>query len=187
MSKLTLYKKQFEYYKVLAEKSIDQIEDEDLFKVIGEGTNSIAVIMKHISGNMLSRWTNIFEEDGEKTWRNRDNEFVDHFKGKEELMLYWKKGWAVLNNTIDQLVEDDLQRIIYIRNMGCSVHDAIIRQLCHYPYHIGQIVFLSKLLKGKSFKSLSIPFGASSRYNQDRFEKAKSIKHFTDDTDAKSD
>jgi hypothetical protein len=184
MSKIGLYKKQFEYYKLLADKSIDQIEDEDLFKVINEGTSSISIIMKHISGNMLSRWTNIFEEDGEKTWRNRDDEFIDNFADKAELMLYWEKGWSVLYNTIDQLEEDDLERTIYIRNMGCTVHDAIIRQLCHYPYHIGQLVFIAKLFKGKTFKSLSIPIGASFQYNQKIFSKEKSIKHFTDDTDS---
>jgi len=187
MSKVDVYKKQFFYYKVLTEKSIDQIIDEKLFEVVEEGTNSIAVIMKHISGNMLSRWTNIFEEDGEKTWRNRDDEFVDSFNGKDELMKYWEKGWTVLFDTLNQLNDDDLERTIYIRNMGCTVHDAIIRQLCHYPYHIGQIVFLSKFFKGKNFKSLSIPLGTSSQYNKEKFSKEKSIKHFTDDTDFKSE
>ena len=114
MSKIAVYKKQFDYYKLLVEKSINQIEDEKVFVVQGEGTNSIAVIMKHISGNMLSRWTNIFEEDGEKEWRNRDDEFVDDFKEKDELMRYREKGWSVLFDTLNQLSEDDLERIIYI-------------------------------------------------------------------------
>ena len=186
MSRITIYIKQFEYYKILAEQSIDQLKDENLFEVIGEGTNSIAVIMKHIAGNMLSRWTNIFEEDGEKSWRNRDDEFVDGFKDKNDLIGYWEKGWSVLFDTLSQLEEDDLERIIYIRNMECSVHDAIIRQLCHYPHHIGQIVLLSKLIMGRKFKSLSIPLGASSQYNSIRFNKEKSIKHFTEDNKTKS-
>ena len=187
MNRVDVYKKQFDYYKSLVEKSIDQIEDEKLFEIVGVGTNSIAVLMKHISGNMLSRWTNIFEEDGEKSWRNRDEEFVDSFKDKDEIKAYWEKGWSDLFTTLDELNEGDLDRIIYIRNMGCSVHDAIVRQLCHYPYHIGQIVLLSKLFKGETFKSLSIPMGDSSQYNALRFNKEKSIKHFTDDNKTESD
>jgi len=181
MKRIEVYKKQFSYYKFLAEKSIEQLEDKTLFEVVGEGTNSIAVIMKHISGNLLSRWTNIFEEDGEKEWRERDEEFIDRFEGKADLMEYWNKGWLVLFDTLNELEDLDLEKIIYIRNMGCTVHDAIIRQICHYPYHIGQIVFLAKLIKGESFISLSIPKGESTTYNAERFKKDKSIKHFTDD------
>ena len=181
MDKIEVFKKQFEYYRILAEKSIAQLDDQDLFKEMGDGSNSIAVILKHIAGNMLSRWTNIFEEDGEKEWRNRDEEFIDRFEDKDELMTYWNKGWNRLFETLDQLEEEDLGRIIYIRNMGTSIHDAIIRQICHYPYHIGQIVFAAKLLKGDAFTSLTIPKGASKSYNAKRFEKEKSIKHFTDD------
>jgi hypothetical protein len=187
MNKISIFKKQFDYYKVLADKSIDQLDDDKLFEIVGEETNSIAILMKHIAGNMLSRWTNIFEEDGEKSWRNRDDEFVDSFNNKAELIQYWKKGWSVLDETLDQLKEEDLDRIIYIRNMGCSVHDAIIRQLCHYPYHVGQIIFLAKYFKGKTFKSLSIPRGTSTQYNDERFVKDKSIKHFTDDVNSESE
>lgn len=183
MGKVEIYRKQFLYYKQLADKSIQQCEDASLFKEMGEGTNSIAIIMKHLSGNMLSRWTNIFEEDGEKEWRNRDMEFVDDFKNKEELVAYWEKGWKILFETLNSLEDHDLSTIIYIRNMGCSVNDAIIRQLCHYPYHVGQIVFIAKQLNGRNFKSLSIPKGQSKTYNQARFEKEKTIKHFTEDTD----
>ncbi len=181
MNKIEVFRKQFEYYKSLGEKSIEQLKEEDLFKVIGKGSNSIAVIMKHIAGNMLSRWTNIFEEDGEKEWRNRDEEFIDRFTDKSDLMAYWDKGWSVLFDTLDGIEEDDLEKIIYIRNMGTSVHDAIIRQICHYPYHIGQIVFAAKMIKGESFESLSIPLGASKEFNSQRFNREKSIKHFTDD------
>ncbi len=181
MEKIDVFKKQFEYYKSLAEKSIEQLDEEFLFKVVDEGSNSIALIMKHIAGNMLSRWTNIFEEDGEKEWRNRDEEFIDRFIGKDDLMAYWDKGWAVFFETLDHIQEDDLQKIIYIRNMGTTVYDAIVRQLCHYPYHIGQIVFAAKCIKGRSFTNLSIPLGASKTYNAERFQKEKSIKYFTDD------
>jgi len=181
MDRIKVFKKQFDYYKSLAEKAIEQLEDTDLFKDMGDGSNSIAVIMKHIAGNMLSRWTNIFEEDGEKEWRNRDEEFIDRFSDKASLMDYWNRGWSVLFATLDSIKDEDLEKIIYIRNMGTTVHDAIIRQICHYPYHIGQIVFAAKLIKGGSFKSLSIPLGASKSFNSKRFEKEKSIKHFTDD------
>ena len=128
MTKIEVFRKQFDYYKSLAEKSIDQLESDQLFKVIGEGSNSIAVIMKHIAGNMLSRWTNIFEEDGEKEWRERDEEFINRFESEEALKEYWDKGWKVLFGTMDEIKDKDLDRIIYIRNMGCTVHDAIIRQ-----------------------------------------------------------
>ena len=179
--RLEIYTKQFEYYKGLLEKSIDQLDASDLFKDFGDGTNSIAIIMKHIAGNMISRWTNIFEEDGEKSWRNRDSEFENNFQDRSEVMAYWEKGWSVLFSTLEDLTDSDLDKIIYIRNMGCSVHDAIIRQLCHYPYHIGQVVFAAKLIKRSEFESLSIPKGASKRYNAKRFEQKKSLKHFTDD------
>lgn len=186
MNRIEVFKKQFSYYKTLAEKSIEQLEDATLFEVKGEDTNSIAVIMKHIAGNMLSRWTNIFEEDGEKEWRERDEEFINRFDNKAELMEYWDRGWSVLFDTLNDLEESDLEKVIYIRNMGCSVHDAIIRQICHYPYHIGQIVFLAKLIKGSAFQSLSIPKGESKTYNSQKFAKDKSIKHFTDDEDGRS-
>lgn len=183
MDRVNIYIKQFEYYKKLAEMAIDQLESNQLFKEVANGTNSIAVIMKHIAGNLISRWTNVFKEDGEKEWRNRDSEFVDDFNGKDELLAYWNKGWKILFDLLNTIDEADLERIIYIRNMGCSLDDAILRQLCHYPYHIGQIVFVSKYFKGESFSSLTIPLGASKTYNKEKFDQEKSIKHFTDDND----
>jgi len=183
MHKVEVFKKQFFYYKSLAEKAIEQLEDHSLFAESEEGSNSISVIMKHMAGNMRSRWTNIFVEDGEKEWRNRDDEFVDSFSDKKELLDYWESGWKVLMDTLNGLEESDLERIIYIRNMGTTVHDAIIRQLCHYSYHVGQIVYAAKSIKGVSFTSLSIPKGASKSFNEQRFEKPKSIMHFTDDTE----
>jgi len=98
-------------------------------------------------------------------------------------MDYWNRGWTRLFETLDPIVDEDLERIIYIRNMGTTVHDAIIRQICHYPYHIGQIVYAAKFIKGEAFESLSIPKGASKSYNAERFKKEKSIKHFTEDKD----
>jgi len=174
-------KKQFLYYKMLGEKAIGQLEDEQLFISLDEDTNSIAQIVKHISGNMLSRWTDFLTSDGEKEWRNRDDEFVDTYKSKAELLENWNKGWDCLFNAINPLKPEQLSDIIYIRNEGHSVVEAINRQLAHYPYHIGQIVFYAKLLKKTEWESLSIPKNKSGDYNSEKFSKEKTIKNFTDD------
>jgi hypothetical protein len=174
-------KKQFLYYKTLGEKAIEQLEPEQLFVSVNEDTNSIAVIVKHLSGNMLSRWTDFLTTDGEKEWRNRDGEFEEIITTKEELMTVWEKGWNCFFNAINPLAEDQLQIIIYIRNEGNTVQEAINRQLAHYPYHIGQIVFYAKMLKQGEWDSLSIPKNKSNSYNADKFAKEKSIKNFTDD------
>jgi len=179
--KIETYIKQFEYYKSLADKSMAQCKDEDLFLQLNNNDNSIGVIVNHIAGNMLSRWTNVFTEDGEKEWRNRDREFEDIYDNRSELLAYWEKGWDVLFSVLKSAQDSDLDRVVYIRNMGCTFHDAIIRQLCHYSYHIGQIVFISKSILGKEFTSLSIPKGKSKTYNAQRFSNEKSMKHFTDD------
>lgn len=174
-------KKQFLYYKTLGEKAIDQLEDEQLFISLNEDTNSIAQIVKHLSGNMLSRWTDFLTSDGEKEWRNRDDEFLDTYKSKEELLENWNKGWDCLFTAINPLKPEQLSDIIYIRNEGHSVVEAINRQLAHYPYHIGQIVFYAKLLKKTEWESLSIPKNKSGDYNSEKFSREKSIRNFTDD------
>lgn len=174
-------KKQFLYYKMLGEKAIGQLEDEQLFMTANEDTNSIAQIVKHISGNMLSRWTDFLTSDGEKEWRNRDDEFVDTYKSKTELLENWNKGWNCLFTAINPLKPEQLSDIIYIRNEGHSVLEAINRQLAHYPYHIGQIVFYAKLLKKTEWESLSIPKNKSGDYNSEKFSREKSIRNFTDD------
>ena len=178
---LVSIKKQMLYYKTVAEKAIDQIETKQLFASVNEDTNSIAVIMKHMAGNMLSRWTDFLTSDGEKEWRNRDGEFENDFTTKEELLSFWNKGWDCFFTTINSLQSEDLIKIIYIRNQGQTVVDAINRQLAHYPYHIGQIVFYAKMLKKSSWESLSIPKNKSNDYNAEKFSKEKSIQHFTDD------
>jgi uncharacterized damage-inducible protein DinB len=172
--------KQFEYYKSLGEKTFHQLTFEDLKKEFAEDSNSISIIVKHIVGNMLSRWTNFMTEDGEKIWRHRDEEFIDTFKTKEELIEDWNKGWNCLFEAIKPLKTKDLERIIYIRNQGHTVTEAINRQSAHYAYHIGQMVFLGKLIKGNQWQSLSIPKGLSSNYNKVRFSKIKGKRHFTD-------
>jgi len=175
------YRKQFEYYKSLADKTIAQLSSEQLLIEYGPNSNSIAVIMKHIAGNLKSRWTNIFTTDGEKEWRNREQEFVLADMSISELKVYWEDSWGVLFATLDSISDTDLNTIIYIRNMGHTVQEAIVRQVSHYPYHVGQIVFAGKIILGDKFKSLSIPKGASATYNAEKFAKDKSIKHFTDD------
>ena len=180
-SYLTSSIKQFEYYKSLGDKTIKQLSIDELKQEFAEGSNSISIIVKHIVGNMLSRWTNFLTEDGEKEWRHRDSEFEDTFKTKEELLSYWNKGWDCLFDATKPLTHDDLERIIYIRNQGHTVSEAINRQLAHYSYHIGQLVFLGKLIKGNDWISLSIPKGKSKTYNQEKFNKEKGRRHFTDD------
>jgi hypothetical protein len=174
-------KKQFLYYKTLGEKAIAQLEPEQLLVAINEDTNSISTIVKHLSGNMLSRWTDFLTTDGEKEWRNRDEEFENDFQSKEEIMTAWEKGWKCLFDAINDLQANQLSDIIYIRNEGHTVIEAINRQLAHYPYHVGQIVFYAKQLKNSSWESLSIPRKESKNYNANKFAKEKEIKNFTDD------
>lgn len=173
--------KQFEYYKSLGDKTFTQLTNEQFFWQSNESDNSIAIITKHIAGNMRSRWTNFLTEDGEKEWRNRDDEFENSFSTKEEVIAYWESGWKCVFDAITPLQNTDLERVIYIRNHGHTVTEAINRQLCHYSYHVGQIVFLGKLLLGSDFKTLSIAKNASKSYNEERFSKDKSRTHFTDD------
>ncbi len=177
--------RQFLYYKTLGEKAIDQLEPEQLFISLNEDTNSIATIVKHLHGNMLSRWTDFLTTDGEKEWRNRDGEFDASTelsnKTKEHVLKQWNQGWECLFNTLNSLKPEDLDKIIYIRNEGHTVLEAINRQLAHYPYHVGQMVFYAKILKKSEWTSLSIPKNKSKDYNSDKFSKEKSKKHFTDD------
>ncbi|CAA9202774.1 hypothetical protein FLA105534_04274 [Flavobacterium bizetiae] len=180
-SYLESVKKQFLYYKMLGEKAIDQLEPHQLFVSINEDTNSIATIIKHISGNMLSRWTDFLTSDGEKEWRNRDAEFENDLQSKDEVFVVWNKGWDCFLDTLNSLKPEQLSDIIYIRNEGHTVIEAINRQLAHYPYHVGQIVFYAKQLKNGEWNSLSIPKNKSGNYNAEKFAKEKEIKNFTDD------
>ena len=180
-SYLESVKKQFLYYKMLGEKAIDQLEPHQLFVSVNEDTNSIATIIKHISGNMLSRWTDFLTSDGEKEWRNRDAEFENDLQSKDEVLVVWNKGWDCFLDTLNSLKPEQLSDIIYIRNEGHAVIEAINRQLAHYPYHVGQIVFYAKQLKNGEWDSLSIPRNKSGNYNAEKFAKEKEIKNFTDD------
>lgn len=180
--------RQFTYYKTLGEKAIEQLEPEQLFVSVNDDTNSIATIIKHLHGNMMSRWTDFLTTDGEKEWRNRDGEFISEAsiplsvtEKKQEVIKKWNEGWERLFNTLNSLKPEDLDKIIYIRNEGHTALEAINRQLAHYPYHVGQIVFYAKMLKKTEWNSLSIPKNKSKDYNSDKFLKEKSKKHFTDD------
>ena len=173
--------KQFEYYKLLGEKTMAQIPDEALFWQYNEASNSIATIVKHLSGNMLSRWTDFLNSDGEKDWRNRDAEFENDINTREALMRIWNEGWKCFLDTLNALTDEDLGKTIYIRNQGHTVTEAINRQLAHYPYHIGQIVFIGKMVVDKKWTSLSIPKGTSKTYNIEKFAQPKRTEHFTDE------
>lgn len=166
--------KQFNYYKSLGDKTFDRLNFEELQKEFAKDSNSITIIVKHLVGNMLSRWTNFLTEDGEKSWRNRDQEFVDTYQSKEDMLKAWENGWNGLFKALEPLKTDDLERIIFIRTEEHTVAEAIIRQLAHYAYHVGQIVFLGKLIKGDQWKSLSITKGKSEDFNAEKFRKAKS-------------
>ncbi len=172
---------QYEYYKLLGEKTFIQVEDEKLFHQFDEDNNSIATIVKHLHGNMMSRWTDFLTTDGEKDWRKRDAEFENDIKTREEMMGVWNEGWSCVLSALNSLTEEDLDREIFIRNQGHSVAEAIFRQLAHYPYHVGQIVLLGKIFSDKPWQSLSIPRGNSNEYNKDKFAQPKEKKHFTSD------
>jgi len=173
--------KQFHYYKSLGDKTFEQLNDKEIHFKPNEYSNNISIVVKHIVGNMLSRWTNFLTEDGEKEWRHRDTEFEDSYKDKSDMITAWQNGWKCLFNAITPLKADDLEKIIYIRNQGQTVSDAINRQLAHYAYHIGQIVYLGTLIKDTDWMNLSLPKGQSATYNKNMFSKEKHRGHFTDD------
>ncbi|MEQ8472366.1 MAG: DUF1572 domain-containing protein [Marinoscillum sp.] len=174
-------RKQFEYYKSVGEKTFDQLQDKDLFWQFNVESNSIAIIVNHLSGNMKSRWTDFLTTDGEKEWRNRDAEFDDLIKSREQLMTKWNEGWNCLFETLDSINKDNFDIQVYIRNQAHSVMDAVNRQLAHYTYHVGQIVYLGRMIKAADWKSLSIPKGKSDEFNDSKFSKGKHFGHFSDD------
>ena len=183
MKKDYLYsvKKQLEYYKSVGEKTFNQLDEEDLFWHYNEDSNSIAIIVNHLWGNMKSRWTEFLTTDGEKQWRKRDLEFEPLVKTKTELLEKWNDGWSCLFHALDSVNEANLDTKVYIRNQEHSVLEAINRQLAHYAYHIGQIVYIGKLIKASDWKSLTIPKGKSAEYNLEKNSKGKHTGHFSDD------
>ncbi len=159
--------KRLAYYKELGEKTFAQLTDAELNHQPNEASNSIAIIIRHMAGNMLSRMTDFLTSDGEKEWRNRDSEFEEQRMSRQELMAYWEKGWNCCLGAISSLKEEDLLKTIRIRNEGMSVIDAINRQLAHYPYHVGQIVYIGRLVRDKDWQNLSIPKGQSEQFNKE--------------------
>jgi uncharacterized damage-inducible protein DinB len=157
--------KRLKYYKDLGEKTFEQLEEKDLHWQPSSESNSIAVIIQHMAGNMLSRWTNFLTEDGEKEWRQRDDEFEVHEHSKQQLIEIWNKGWKCFLDTLESLTADDLSKTIYIRKETMTAIDAITRQVAHYAYHIGQIVYIGRIIKNENWKSLSIPKKQSQQYN----------------------
>ncbi len=160
---------EFNRYKKLGEKTFEQLSEKEIHWVHAKEDNSIAQVVKHISGNMLSRWTNFLTEDGEKSWRHRETEFVEPPKNKEELLQVWEKGWQCLFNALDTITSNNFDQKVKIRGEEHSIIQAIHRQLAHYASHIGQIILLGKTIKGVDWKSLSIPKGKSEAFNQKIF------------------
>lgn len=166
--------KEFEDLKKLGDKSFAQIKDEDFFFQPDEETNSIAIIVRHMNGNMLSRWTDFLTSDGEKEWRKRDEEFEKLFyTDKDDIIDRWEKGWKIVFDTMKSLTPDDLMKTITIRMQPHTVIEAINRQLTHYGYHVGQIVYMAKHLARNNWGSLSIPRGKSDEFNSKMQEKYK--------------
>ncbi len=156
----------FHYYKKLAERATEQVTDDQLFEVLDAESNSIAIIVKHMYGNMRSRWMDFLTTDGEKPDRNRDSEFEDPPATRKALMSLWEQGWNYLFTALEPLSDPDLDRTITIRGEAHSVTQAINRQIGHYSYHCGQIVFLAKHFQHANWKSLTIPRGKSANFNQ---------------------
>jgi hypothetical protein len=168
---LDSYLKRVRYYKQLGDETFEQLDELDFHYQVNEESNSIALIIQHLAGNMISRFTHFLTEDGEKEWRNRDTEFEDQHFSKKELLQRWEDGWACFLQAVTSLTEPDLEKTITIRHEKLTVIDALNRQLAHYPYHVGQIVYMGRMIKHKTWKNLSIPKGQSQAYNQQMQQK----------------
>jgi uncharacterized protein DUF1572 len=156
----------FRAYKKLADKAIEQLQDAEFFVTLDEEANSVAVVMKHMAGNMISRWTDFLTSDGEKPDRNRDMEFViTADTSKQAVLEYWERGWKTVFDAVEPLRIEDLEKKVFIRGQEHTVVQAINRQIAHYAYHIGQIVFQAKHFRSAEWKSLSIPKNKSSEFN----------------------
>ena len=156
----------FKAYKKLADKAIEQVNDSELFVTLDEEANSIAVVMKHMAGNMLSRWTDFLTSDGEKPDRNRDMEFViEAGTTREAVLAYWERGWKAVFAAVEPLQPQDFEKTVNIRGEAHTIVQAINRQMTHYAYHVGQIVFLAKHFRSAEWKSLSVPRNRSAEFN----------------------
>jgi hypothetical protein len=153
-------------YRSIGEKAIQQVSDDALNKVPGPDINSIAMIVRHISGNLLSRFKDFRTTDGEKPWRNRDSEFEDKYYDRREVEQMWAKGWETLESELAELTDEHLPRQVFIRGQPWTIHDALCRSLAHVAYHIGQIVLSARILNAGNWQWISIPKGESSEYNK---------------------
>jgi len=171
----------FQYYKMLGDNTIKQLSEEELFYTPSEFDNSIAIIVKHLWGNMISRWTNFLTEDGEKDWRKREGEFEADIRDRTELLTKWNEGWNCLFDALSEINEENFSELVFIRNQGHTIVEACNRQLAHYAYHVGQIVFLGKMIKKKDWECLSIPKGGSEKYNEQKFGKEKRKENFIEE------
>ncbi|QAS51476.1 DUF1572 family protein [Halobacillus litoralis] len=161
----------FNSLKSLGDRSLNQLSENEIHWKYNDESNSVAIIVKHLSGNMVSRWSDFLTSDGEKEYRKRDEEFIDDIETKAELITVWENGWKVLLESINELSEQDLLNTIYIRGESHLVLEAIERQMAHYAYHTGQIVYVSKQLKDNDWNSLSIPKGKSKEYLEEMLNK----------------
>ena len=161
----------FRNYKMLAERAVEQVSDEEFFAAIDGEANSIAVLLKHIAGNLHSRWRDFLTTDGEKPDRDRDTEFIADGDNRESLLKFWESGWQVLFDNLEPLTDQDFARTITIRGEPHSVVEAVNRQLTHYSYHIGQIVLLAKHFRSSDWKTLSVPRNRSGEFNKHLTEK----------------
>jgi len=158
---------EFARYRSIGEKAIGQVPDEeDLNRVLGEENNSIAIVMRHIGGNLRSRFTDFLTSDGEKPWRNRDTEFENRQFTRDELNAVWRGGWEVLERELSALSDADLDRQVSIRGQSLTVSAALARSVAHIAYHVGQIVLLARILKERDWQWISIPKGKSEEYNK---------------------
>ena len=160
---------EYRRYKQLGEGAIEQLSEEQLRQASGPGTNSVATIVWHVSGNLASRFTDFLTSDGEKPWRDRDSEFLERSVSRAELLEKWEAGWAVLFASLVELDDAKLHAVVKIRGVALSVHDALHRSLAHTSYHVGQIVFLAKQLRSGQWRYLTIPPGGSAAYNKNPF------------------
>jgi len=168
-SALTLFRKNKEW----ADKAITQVPDDKLRVALDHNTNSIGVIMKHVAGNLLSRWTDYLTTDGEKPWRNRDDEFLDSFNDRAEVLQYWEKGWNRLFTTLEQLTPDDLSETVTIRGEPHTVVLATLRSLADCAYHCGQVIMIARVLAADDWETISIARGESAAYNEKVWDKGQ--------------
>lgn len=155
--------------KRLADRAVAQVSDEDLHRALDEQTNSIAIIMKHVAGNLRSRWTDVLTTDGEKPWRHRDQEFIDTDRSRRKVLDDWESGWNCLFDALNALTDDDLSKTVFIRGEPHSVPLAIQRSLGHSCYHIGQIIHIARIHAGDHWQTLTIPPGGSEQFNQENW------------------